>query len=158
MSDVRLIENGSGGDFVLIGNDLETIGGFQNMVYLSLFGGNVEASTGDVVESEQRFDWWGNSVLFPNDPSIQFNSETERVLNEVALNSSGRLKIEQAVKSDLAHMQSFANIDVSVSITGENRIEIYIRIQQPDNQQLNEIVYIWDAAQSELTSVDNTVI
>ncbi|MBL4810412.1 MAG: hypothetical protein JKY43_10205, partial [Phycisphaerales bacterium] len=59
MGDLRIIENGDGGDAVLNGNDLEIINGFQNMPYLGMFGGNIKASTvGEKVENEQAFDWW----------------------------------------------------------------------------------------------------
>ena len=150
MNDLQLVENGDGGDLVLLGNDLVLIGGFQNMPYLGLFGGNPEGSTGEVNTGEQRFDWWGNDLFFQNEESIQFNSELEDLLRRVALTSSGRLQIEQTTKKDLEFMGDFANVAVAVSLVDNDRIEIAIAIQQPDNLEATNFVYIWDATSQEL--------
>jgi hypothetical protein len=149
--DVELIDIGNGGDLIKNSKDLSVIFGFENMPYLSMFGGNPEAST--PVErdpQEQAFDWWGNSLLFPNDESIQLNSETERALRSVPLTSSGRKVIEEAVKVDLRHMQSFANITVDVSIPSTDRVNIAIKIIRLDNLQERSLVFIWDATNNEL--------
>lgn len=149
--DLEIIETGNGGDLVKKPKDLSVVEGFENMVYLALFGGNVEASTPtERIESEQAFDFWGNVLLMGNDPKIQFNSLTERTLGQVALNSSGRILIEQAVKKDLEFMADFALIKVVVSIISTDRIAIGVQITQPDNLQRKEFIYIWDATQAEL--------
>ena len=150
MADLEMVETGDGGDFVLVGANLSVIEGFQNMPYLGLFGGNVESSTKEFLTTEQRFDWWGNSLLMPNQLAIQFNSETERVLNTTALNSSGRLIIEQAVKNDLEFLESFSTLAVVVSIIDVDRVKIFISIQELGRQESTEFVYIWDATESEL--------
>lgn len=150
--DFKLIETGSGGDLVLNGNDLAVVNGFQNMPYLGMFGGNVEQSTGEPKSiDEQSSDWWGNFLLYPNKPVIQFNSLLQRKLTEVALSSSGRLQIEQAVKTDLQFMTKFSTLSVDVSITAPERIEILIKIQEPNNKQTTELVYIWDSTKNELS-------
>lgn len=149
--DIQLIETGNGGDFVKTSKDLSIIFGFQNMIYLGLFGGNVEASSPTFrVESEQAFDFWGNSLVFKDNKSLQFNSETERILNNVALNSSGRLRIEDAVKKDLEFMSEFANVVVSVSLLGLDKVEISILVVKPDNVQDVSFIYIWDSTNREL--------
>src|SRR5688572_6826679 len=104
--DLKLIVDGNGADIVKTTKDLVVISGLQNMVLLALFGGNVEASTPTKrLPTEQAGDWWGNSLFFPDDPERQFNSLTERTLNTVALTSSGRVRIEQAVLKDLEFMK-----------------------------------------------------
>lgn len=149
--DLKVIESGNGGDFVKVARDLVTVYGFENMPYLAMFGGNVAASTpNDRLESEQAFDWWGNSFLMPNDKTYQFNSETERVLNTTPLTSAGRVLIEQAVRNDLAFMKEFATVLVVVSITATDRVVIGVRLQQPDNTQKKDFIYIWDATRNEL--------
>jgi phage gp46-like protein len=151
MTDLKIIDEGNGGEGVLLGNDFVTIDGFQTMVYVALFGGNVEASTiGERPENEQQFDWWGNRLLFNDNQNIMFNSQTEKLLNEIALNSSSRVKVEQTVKSDLSFMNDFADVSVQAAITNVNRIEILIKISQPNNQQDKEFIYIWDATKKEL--------
>lgn len=146
--DLQIIETNNGGDLVKNPKDLQVIYGFQNMPYLAMFGGNVEESTPEVREDgKQSFDWWGNNLLFPKDASVQFNSETERVLNSVPLTSQGRVLIEQAVLKDLSFFQSIGDseVRVAVSIESDDRVLIGIKIGQKIS------AYIWDATMSELT-------
>lgn len=151
MADLKLIETGNGGDLELLGRDLAVVQGFGNMPYLAMFGGNVEASTPRTrVPGEQAFDFWGNSLFHPNNTAVQFNSLTERRLMEVALNSSGRLQIEQAVKRDLAFMKPFAEVTVSVEITGPDRVRISILLKEPGNLQEKQFIYIWDGTRLDL--------
>lgn len=151
--DVEVIETGNGGDLNKKGNDLSVVFGFENMPYLALFGGNKEAVTKPRIASEQAFDYWANSLLMPNDPSIQFNSLTEKTLETVALNSAGRLLIEDAIKKDLEFMSPFAEITVSTTIISTDHLRIGIGLKQPDNLQEKEFIYIWDATQ--LTLLDS---
>lgn len=156
MGDVRIIEAGDGGDVVLIQQkgDLEIINGFQNMPYLGMFGGNVEESTPiERVVDEQANDWWGNRLLMNQNQTIQFNSLLERTLKNVALTPSGRNQIINAVQSDLSFMDEFSTYEVEVAIVSTNRIEILIKIQEPNNLESNEFTYIWDSTQAELTMI-----
>jgi hypothetical protein len=156
--DIKLIETGNGGDIQTLTKDVLIIYGFENMPYLALFGGNVEASTPQKrLETQQAFDFWGNSIL-TNDPSIQFNSETERVLNTTPLTSSGRQLILQAIKKDLEFMREFARVGVAVSIVSTDKVVIGIALQQPDNLQERRFIYIWDATQNELTLQDSPIV
>jgi hypothetical protein len=140
--DIELIETGNGGDLVISGNDFKKLMSFENMPYLAMFGGNVEASTPIArLQTEQAFDWWGNSFLLPAE---QMNSLTERTLKNTPLNSAGRQTIENAIKEDLKFMQSFAIIVVSATIVSDDVININIRITRPDNLQEREFIYIWD--------------
>lgn len=149
--DLKVIESGNGGDLVKNPKDLAVISGLENMVYLGMFGGNPEQSTPTRrLPSEQAFDWWGNSLFFPNDTSRQFNSETERTLNNVALTSSGRRQIEEAVIKDLEFMQPFATVTVSVTIPERDKVNISVTLQEPQNLQEKKFVYIWDATKNEL--------
>lgn len=150
MADLEMIETGDGGDIILLGNDLKVIEGFQNMPYLGMYGGNIEENTKEFNVDEQRADFWGNSLLMFNESQIQYNSDTERLLNEIALNSSGRLLIEQTIKSDLKFMEEFSTVEVSASIVSPNRVQIKIKIQEPNNIESNEFTYIWDSTKFEL--------
>ncbi len=152
MKDIKIVENGNGGDWELKGNDLAMIDGFQNMPYLAMFGGNVEASTsGPKIPDEQALDWWGNNLLDANNYSVQMNSELERMLNNVALSSEGRLLIKQAAMKDLQFMTAFSILTVDVSLPLLDRVKIEIKIQEPTNKQSTEFVYLWDATKQELT-------
>lgn len=150
--DLKVIEDaGNGGDIVKTLKDVQVIEGFENMPYLALFGGNLDASTQRTrLPSEQAFDFWGNTAFHPDDQSLQFNSETERILNKTPLTSSGRAIIEAAVKRDLMFMKAFCEVAVAVSIIGIDRLLIGVRLQEPGNQQRRDYIYIWDATRNEL--------
>lgn len=149
--DLVLHETGNGGDLQLKGNDLDVSGSIFNQIYMALFGGNPSASTtGEELVTEQRQDWWANSLVYQDLPELQQNSTLERVLNEVALNSSGRLQIEEAVKNDLAFLKDVAEISIETRITDIDRVEIRILAQEPDNEQKQEFIFIWDATKQEV--------
>lgn len=135
ITDIAIRESLNGGDAILQGKDL-AVSGIENMVYLSMFCGDGN--------------WWGNDILMPNQQDIQFRCETEQVLKNVPLTSSGRGRIEEAVKNDLAFLQqafSGTAIAVSVAITGPERVDISISIDgqliafqwSADTQLLNNI-------------------
>jgi hypothetical protein len=150
--DIQIIESGNGGDMALNGRDLAAAFGWQNMVYLAMFGGNPAQSTPrNRPTSEQGFDWWGNLLIAPEDVSTQFNSLTENALNTIALTSQGRVRILDAIRKDLAFMSAFANVTVSVAIVGVDRVKITILVIRPDNLQSTELIYLWDGVTGTLT-------
>lgn len=150
MADLQLTESLDGGDLVQKGTDLSVIDGLQNMVYLALFGGNEKQSTKEYASGEERFDYWANELLYLDTPEIQYNSETERTLNNVAIGSRGRLLIEQAAKKDLEFMESFSTVSVSVSLISVDKVKITVILKQPNELDSNEFTYIWNATENEL--------
>ena len=147
--DLKVVETLNGGDLVKTTKDLKVIYGLESMPYLALFGGNVQESTPSArIPNRQYYDWWGNNLFFPKNQSLQFNSETERILKNVALTSFGRTVIEEAVKKDLQFFKGFADVQVVVSIISDDRIILGIKIIQ------QVFVYIWDATNQELTDAD----
>lgn len=115
--DLLIIESGNGGELKQRGNDFVMVQGIENEPYLLMFGGQRE--------------WWGNDFLDPTDTDKIWSSETEKTLNSVALNSAGRIKIEEAVNKDLAPLrkQTGAAIAVQVQIANNpDRCEIFIDI------------------------------
>lgn len=154
--DLQVIETFNGGDLLKKGNDLAMVFGFQNMVYLALFGGNKGYATPQSRNAgEQNFDYWANSLLFT--PKTQFNSLTESALDKVALNSAGRILIQEAVNKDLEFMREFAEVTVTVSIVSDDVLNINIKVLQPDNLQSEEFVFIWDATNKALSQIVNGV-
>jgi phage gp46-like protein len=133
MIDLMFIETGDGGDFDYDENGyLTPINGLQNQVYLALFGGNDE--------------WWGNVLMKPEN---QFLSTFENTLKEVALNSSGVSKLEEAALNDLKYLKKYAEISVVGSIIGHNRFQLEVFLQEP-NQQEEKITFIWDGTKQDL--------
>lgn len=148
--DVLILETKNGGDINKIGNDLSIALGFDNMPYLAMFGGNPQASTPTIrVEGEQNFDWWGND--FETEKNVQLNSLTEKTLREIALNSQGRITLENAINTDLSFMKQFATINKSVTIINDNVCQIDIEIIEPTNLQNKQFRYIWDGSLQTLT-------
>lgn len=150
MADIKLVETLDGGDAIFNGTDIETIDGFENMPFIGISGGNIEENTKEYLDGEQRFDWWGNNLLMLQNESIQFNSNFERLLNNIHLSSSSRIEIEETIKSDLKFMADFSGVDVSVLNVSIDRIKVIIKLQRPNNEQSQEFVYIWDATKNEL--------
>lgn len=109
--DLLIIETGVGGDLVQRGNDIATVAAYENSPYLAMFGGD---------------DWWGNFMI-PNNP---FQSQTEDVLNTTPLNSSGRLRIEDAANADLSYLNNIPGTTwkVVTTITAPDRVKINIDI------------------------------
>ena len=149
--DIKLVSTVNGSDLELKGNDLTIINGFQNMIYLALFGGNIEESTKVYEPTEQRLDWWSNNTFDFDNKAVQMNSRLERELNRIVLNSSGRSKIEQIVNQDLKFMKAFAKVDVTVAITDVDRLEILIKVKEPTKLNANEYVFLWDSTNKEIT-------
>lgn len=149
--DLLLYESGDGGQISIKNNDLQLNEVLYNQFYLALFGGNYEKSTtGNEIAGEIRSDYWANSLIFPTEPNKQYNSTTERVLNEVVLNSEGRLKIEQSVNNDLNYLKNVVNFKVSVSFEGSNIVIINVKFSEKTNQQQKELQLVFDNAKNEL--------
>ena len=143
LKDLLIYDTGNGGD-IFISSDILLGEPLAQMAYLCLFGGNIEAETkGNEKKSELRFDWWGNSLIFKDSIDKQFNSQTEQILNNIALNSSGRVKILQSVKNDLKPLKSFARFEAEVFILSDTRLKIQILIQKPNNEE-KTLSILWD--------------
>lgn len=156
MQDVLILETLNGGDLNKVAGDLALAKGWENMPYIALFGGNVKQSTPtERVDGEQNFDWFGNA--FETETGLQINSQTERVLSQVNLNSNGRILIEQAVNADLEFMREFATVNVDVSIISDDRVQIDIAIIEPTNLQNKQYRYIWDSTKLSIDTISNYV-
>jgi hypothetical protein len=118
MLDLLIIEKGSGGDAVLQGNDLAVTTGYENMPYLAMFGGRDDDN------------YWANDLLFNDGDDIKFSASTERVMESVALNSAGRIAIENAILADLAFIKKIPGTEMTVttSIVNADRMDIEIKI------------------------------
>lgn len=130
--DIRLRETLDGGDAVLLGDDLQMVDQLSNQAYLALFGGNVEESTPSVVDTDnriERFDFWGNALFHPDQPEFQFNSDFERSLDQIPLNTEGIQQLEQIALRDLAFLNEFGVVTVNISVQSVNRICITVQIE-----------------------------
>lgn len=145
--DIRLIENGNGGDMVFDNGDIQLISEVYQQPYLAHFGGNKEMSTGDIVENEgYNNDWWGNSLL-SEQPNCQLNSAFEKALDETPLSSSGRITLERIASEDLDYLSGFAESQSSVVITDVDKIRLTDNIAKENNVNFS---YIWDSFKDEI--------
>jgi phage gp46-like protein len=150
-TDILLYETGSGGDFAIVNNDLLMGESLYQQIILALFGGNIQASTKQVyLETEERFDYWGNSLAWKDTKTKQFNSETERTIQTVALNSSGRLTIIQAIEQDLNYLKTVADTNIEVEILGNSKIRITVTFSEKTNQQDKLLQLVYDNAKGEV--------
>lgn len=114
MIDLMMVEDGNGGDLVKEGNDLLLDSVFGTMIYLALFGG---------------YDFWGNDLLLEG--SQKYESRTEKTLKEVALNSVGRVMIENAIREDLKFFTTEipgTTVSVSAQVISDDKMNIQILI------------------------------
>lgn len=142
MIDIALIESENGGEIQVTPSDLVTVEGLENMPYLAWFGGNLGQSTKKKLNaSEQSFDWWGNNLLFFNQPDKQFNSLLENTMRTMSLTSAGRAKMEQDATTDLAFLLPYANVKVTVTYVTVDKIRLDLGIVMKDGSNtLNKIV------------------
>lgn len=140
--DLAIFEaNGNGGDILLLGNDLAVVNDIENMPYLDMFGGNVKESTKSNTVKEQSFDYWANNLFYFSQPELQFNSETERTYDLVALDSNGRIVLEDAVKIDIANFKKMGlNSEVKVIIPELDRLTTEIKITKPEGGGMISVV------------------
>ena len=126
--DINLHESGSGGEMAIISNDLLMGETLYMQVYLALFGGNVEAVTrGDEIVSELRSDYWANPLFFSVQPNKQFNSLTEKTIQEIVFNSSGRLRLLDVINQDLSYLSDLLDYEIEVEFTSIYHIRIMTR-------------------------------
>ena len=150
-TDILLYETGQGGDFAIIEDDLALGESLYQQIFLALFGGNFEASTKALyLDTEERFDYWGNSLVWKDEKTKQFKSETERTIQNNALNSSGRLKIIQSVNVDLDYLKALLIFSVDVQIVGRDNLRIIIKFTQKTNQQDRVLQIVYDNAKKEV--------
>jgi hypothetical protein len=116
MTDLLFYETGDGGDLLLRAGDLVSVFGVENVPYLSMFSGT---------------DWWGNYLL---PETQQVKSKTEVVLRTTPLTSAGRMKILDAVNSDLSVLSEIPGTKwtVAVSISNPNRLDMIVNINGKD--------------------------
>lgn len=135
MIDIRLTDDGNGGDFVLVNNDLQLIEGFQNQVYLGLFGGNLNDDVGEFNES-----YWANTFIAPEN---QYTSSFEKAIREIPITTSGIRLMETAAEEDLAFLKKYVELTVSVSILTKDSISLEVFIIAPNNVE-EKVRVIWN--------------
>jgi hypothetical protein len=153
VSDIKIFESNDGGEWSLLNDDIETTTGFAQMVYLALFGGNIEASTveNEVVKLDERLDWFGNKTF-----DLDFNSTFEALLSATPLNSAGVSLLEQSAIKDLEFMKIFADVEVEGSIIAPQKFQLIVNVIEP-NEKSEKVKFIWDGQRKALESNEAVV-
>jgi phage gp46-like protein len=137
MSDLQLVLDGDGGDLVFADNDLAMASGIVESFTVSLFGGNIQD---DGLENSER-EWWGN--VLDADPAKKIRSLTQHLINNLDQSRNSLLRIQDAVKSDLAWMIEQGLItSLNVDLAVESSSKLNITIQATANSQEIEQRYV----------------
>jgi hypothetical protein len=152
--DLKIKETGSGGDLYFEGGDVQLTSEIYNQPYLAHFGGNKQASTSDqLLDGEERLDYWANNLLLGTRGNEQFSSKFEKSLNEIELSSSGRIKLERVASADLDYLDGFAEHKTNLTIETADRVKLIDNVVKYDNKKFS---YIWDNAKDEILEDDNS--
>lgn len=141
ITDIAIHESGNGGDLSLTNNDLTTISGLTNQIYLALFGGNINNDIG-----EQYEDYWANEFINEENKYI---STFEKTLLEVAITSNGLQKLKQAAENDLNYLKKYADITISISIVSKELLSLHVDLKAPNNMS-GKVRILWNAQTKEI--------
>ena len=115
MTDVLLQQTNNNGDIIVENGIVEMSAGLESAAYLSLFGGA---------------DWWGN--IDETLTARQYDCKTQKTIDTLPPSSRNLLRIEEAVKSDLAWFISekvASSVEVSAIMPALNMVQIAIVIK-----------------------------
>jgi len=153
MIDRVIYESGNGGSRAIQNNTIATTESLYTMVYLKLFGGQVEVNPNPNPKTGQlNKGWWGNDIN--DDPTNWITSDTERVLRGATTTSTQLNEIRKAVERDLKSIEKYGEIDVFVTSQSKNRISIEITITQSETE--SDIQITWDATNNEV--IENRIL
>lgn len=136
---IKLISNLTTGELEIKNKKIATDNTLETPVYISLFGGNVEASTTTQRNEPgiDNLDWFGN--LYQKEQNKEpFNSLTEKTIKTKALVSGNIKFFEQAILSDLNWLiknKIAKETKPVVTITGNNNLKLEITIKRPDKTE-----------------------
>lgn len=140
--DVKLFQTDDDGNITVENGLVEMSGGLETSAYLSLFGGNED----DDGRADNQANWWAN--LDEVDPTRQYHSETQNLLQALAATTGNLRRIEDAAGRDLAWFVDSgvaSSVSVSASIPGINRIKLTIDIEAVGQGSSFEFVENWKA-------------
>lgn len=115
--DIKIIDNGVGGDFFIDGSDLALSSDLETKIYIALFGGNLG-----------KYEFWGNRLF-----GLKFISLTDTTIRKVTNNSSGRMAIIQSANADLEFLNKDYKVEVDVLFKGDDLvIKVFLESKKND--------------------------
>ena len=162
MADLSIYETFDGGDIAIQGNDLQLVESLFNQPYLGLFGGNLAQITpvdDEDIETLERFDYWGNQLLYRDSPDLQNNSNFEKTLDLVAANSSGLQELTQVGKDDLLFLEEVGEVEFTVSLVDNDTVQVDVLLIEPETSQQRNFVFLWNGTRlEEIIRIDDRVV
>lgn len=138
--DVRLYQkDGDGGEIEVVAGQLSLDEGLETAVFLSLFGGNDDDAAIDATLAKQ---WWGN--VEENDATRRYRSETQYLLNTVALVPANLRRLEDAAALDLEWMTATglaSFVGVEASMPALNTVKLTVKIEIKGQEFAPSFVY-----------------
>jgi len=140
MTDVYLFHTPDGGNIEIVNGAITMEAGIVTAAYLSLFGGN-ERDSG--LPRDERLQWWGN--LDEPDADNRYRSQTQYALKSLPATPSNLLRLEDAMRNDLAWMtRHFANqINATATLQDVNLVLLQPEIFVGDERYALEYLEAW---------------
>lgn len=140
--DVSLFQTDDEGEIIVEGGIVTMGGGLETSAYLSLFGGNED----DDGSQDNNATWWAN--LDEVDPTKEYHSETQNLLQALPATTGNLRRIEDAANRDLSWFitnKVASSVTVAASIPGINKIKLTIDIEAQGEESSFEFVENWKA-------------
>jgi len=134
--DILIYSTEDGGEINFNSGILETTKGFESLVYLLLFGGNI---SDDGTKATEKKEWWGNK-LETNNPERKIHSRFQNLIHGIPATPANLKKLEQAAIQDLSLLTSEKiadKIEIELTIPLKNWVNIEIIIWK-DEKKLYE--------------------
>ena len=134
------------GNIVIVNGKLATDQTFHTIIYIALFGGNIEAisRTDKNPVGVDNQDYFGN--LYQQERGLTpFNSRFEKSLMDNVINANSTQIFQSKILEDLAFMKTKKMVDKISSviiITGNDELKIVITVTKP-NKTPENYQYLW---------------
>lgn len=141
--DVLLFQTLDDGEINVENGLFQMTGGFETMIYLCLFGGNIDDDGSDAANAQQ---YWGN--LIEPDSDNHCRSETQSLLESTVPSISNLLSIEDAAERDLAIFKSAGiadTVQAVASLPAINTLQLSVVISANGQQQQFNFTENWKA-------------
>jgi len=126
---------------------LASDGSLYTPIYISLFGGNLEADTGERRQPPgvENRDWWGNLMQDAAGES-RYNSAFERAVISTPFTSAAFKEFERAIAADLDWLilaKIVKKMDSDFLLVSPRQLEITINVERPDGIE-EKHQYLWE--------------
>jgi len=141
--DILLLNTPDSGEISFVNGQPEMTGGFETMIFLCLFGGNIE----DDGLAGNKKTWWGN--IEENEICRKYISRFQNLAGRIPLISGNLRRLEQAALVDLECFKTEGiaeEILVTASIPALNTLKLVVNVNSASSQSAQvEFLLNWQA-------------